>query len=101
MNYDKVYIFGCDMCKPPNCKDLHFYGLNEDVDPAIRIKRFAREAEHYSAGAKQLSLEERQKFVFCSSYNTWPFIKDFASLDHLEAVATILAEANEKMNKNK
>lgn len=97
MNYDKVYIFGCDMCQPPNFKDLHFYGVNQDVDPSIRVKRFVREAEHYAAGAKQLGPDERKKFVFCSAYNDWPFIKDFASMDHREAVDHILAEANEKM----
>lgn len=98
MGYDKTYIFGCDMCKPPNSKDLHFYGRNEDVDPSIRVKRFQKEAEHYDIGAKQLTPEEREKFVFCSSYNTWSFVKEFGHMDHLIAVDYILEEANQKIN---
>lgn len=101
MNYDKIYIFGCDMCKPPGSEELHFYGRNQDVDPTIRVKRFAKEAEFYSIGAKQLSPADRQKFVFCSAYNDWPFVKEFQSMDHREAVEPILAEANAKINKNK
>ena len=95
MNYDKVYIFGCDMCKPPGSDDLHFYGRNKDVDPAIRAKRFAKEAEHYTIGSKQLTAEERKKFVFCSAYNPWPFVKQFESLDHRVAVEHILEKADE------
>lgn len=95
MNYDKVYIFGCDMCKPPNSEDLHFYGTNQDVDPAIRVKRFSKEAEHYIIGAQQLNPVERKKFVFCSAYNPWPFVKEFEYMDHREAVDHILAKANE------
>jgi hypothetical protein len=101
MGYDKIYVFGCDMCKPPNTDDLHFYGRNQDVDPAIRVKRFAKEAEFYLAGAKQLDGAERKKIIFCSAYNTWPFVKEFGSMDHHEAVNHILAEADEKMDKNK
>jgi hypothetical protein len=97
MNYDKVYIFGCDMCKPPGQDKLHFYGVNKDVEPSIRAKRFAKEAEHYMIGAKQLTAEERKKFVFCSSYNPWPFVKEFEKMDHKKAVDHILEKANEML----
>ncbi len=96
MNYDKVYIFGCDMCKPPNSDGMHFYGRNQDVDPAIRATRFAKEAEHYLNGSKQLSSEERKKFVFCSEYNPWSFVKNFEKMDHRVAVDHILEVANSK-----
>ena len=95
MGYDKVFIFGCDMCKPPNVDKLHFYGTNPDVDPSIRAKRFAKEAEHYQNGSKQLSPAERKKFVFCSSYNPWPFIKQFEQMDHKIAIDHILKLAND------
>jgi hypothetical protein len=100
MNYDKVYIFGCDMCKPPNSESLHFYGRNQDVEPAVRAKRFAKEAEHYLNGSKQMTAEERAKFVFCSEYNPWPFVNEFSKMDHRVAVDHILGEANE-MQKQK
>ena len=100
MNYDKVYIFGCDMCKPPGSDDLHFYGRNQDVDPAIRQKRFAKEAEHYTNGAKQLNEVEKKKFIFCSAYNPWPFVKQFGQMDHAKAVEHIWNEADEMLAKN-
>lgn len=99
MNYDKVFIFGCDMCKPPNSSDLHFYGRNHDVDPAVRVQRFAKEAEFYSAGASQLTTAECKKFVFCSSYNTWAFTKEFEHMDHKVAVEHIWAMAEEMRQK--
>lgn len=98
MNYDQVYIFGCDMCKPPGFDKLHFYGVNPDVDPGIRAQRFSKEAEHYSAGARALTAEERNRFVFCSAYNPWPFIKEFQQMDHREAVDHILKVAALKAN---
>ena len=94
MNYDKIFIFGCDMCQPPNVDKLHFYGKNEDVDPQIRVKRFQQEAEHYLLGAKQLTPQERLKFVFCTAYNTWPFIEYYKKIDHREAVDYILELAD-------
>ena len=100
MNYDKVYIFGCDLCKPPGSDSLHFYGRNQDVDPSVRAKRFAKEAEHYMLGSKQMNLIERKKFVFCSEYNPWPFVKEFERMDHRKAVDHILEKANQ-MQKQK
>lgn len=94
MNYDRVFIFGCDMCQPPGSDKLHFYGRNQDVDPQIRVKRFQKEAEHYMIGTKQLTLQERQKFVFCSAHNDWPFTEHYKKLDHKVAVEHILQLAD-------
>lgn len=94
MNYDKVFIFGCDMCKVGDL--VHAYGRNPDVEPDIRVSRFKFEADNYEAGAAQLSDAERAKFVFCSSYNKWPFVDKFQKLDHRVAVDHIL-ELAEKM----
>jgi hypothetical protein len=98
MNYDKIYIFGCDMSKSADLKQLHFYGTNPDVKPSIRVQRFEREAEHYLVGAKQLTPQERKKFVFCSSYNKWPFVDHFEKLDHNIAVEHILVKADQMAN---
>jgi len=94
MNYDKIFVFGCDMCQPPNAKSLHSYGRNPDVDPKIRVKRFQKEADHYVAGAKQLTQLDRKKFVFCSAYNPWGFVDMFGKMDHREAVEHILGLAD-------
>lgn len=93
MNYDKIFIFGCDMA-PTAGKQLHFYGTNPDVGPNMRVKRFAKEAEHYLEGAKQLTPQERMKFYFCSSYNQWPFIDYFKRMDHIEAPDKIIEMAD-------
>lgn len=95
MNYDKIYIFGCDM-DPKGVEKfgkLHHYGTNPDVDPKIRAKRFEAEAGHYANAAKILSPTEKAKFVFCSSHNPWPFVNEFNKLDHQQAVKTILLKA--------
>jgi hypothetical protein len=100
MNYDKVFIFGCDMAQPANMQQLHFYGVNPDVQPEIRVKRFEKEAEHYHDGAQKMTQQERSKFVFCSAYNPWPFINFFQKMDHREAVDHILGLANNMLPKN-
>jgi hypothetical protein len=92
MNYDKVYIFGVDMCGING--RMHYYGQNPDVNNDAREKRFAAEAEHYWFAAHNLSESERQRFTFCSSYLKWPFVKHFPRLDHVTAVDTILNVAN-------
>lgn len=96
MNYEKVFIFGCDMCQPPGAKSLHSYGRNPDVDPKIRVKRFQKEADYYDSGAQQMNPLERKKFVFCSAYNPWPFVDKFEKMDHRGAVEHILKLANEQ-----
>lgn len=96
MNYDKIFIFGCDMAAVENGQPLHFYGTNADVDPKVRAKRFEKEAEFYLSGAQQMTQQERLKFVFCSSYNKWPFMSHFENLDQKIAVNKILDLANLK-----
>lgn len=96
MNYDKVYIFGCDM-DPKGAEKfgkLHHYGTNPDVDPKIRVKRFEQEASHYMNGANALSPSEKMRFIFCNAYNPWPFMDEFPTLDHRTAVPEILKAAD-------
>lgn len=81
LNYDRVYILGCDMGEVPGLGLWH-YGDNPDVDNKIRVERFAKEAEHYNYASNFLSDHERSKFYFCSSYNKWPFVNKFNTLDH-------------------
>jgi hypothetical protein len=90
MDYDYVYIFGCDMNPEGIDGKLHFYGTNPDVDPEVRKRRFEKEAEYYSYAANILSEEDRSKFVFCSSCNPWPFVEKYNSIGHLEAIPEII-----------
>ena len=95
MNYEQVYIFGCDMDPGGINGKLHFYGDNPDVDPEIRKKRFKDEATHYDNAASILTPEERSLFTFCSlGVNPWPFLKLFSTLRHMEAVDEILEHAS-------
>jgi len=89
MNYDKIYIFGCDMTDVNG--RMHYYGQNPDVEDANRMKRFGTEAEYYMHAADTMTEVERAKFVFCSSYNKWPFVKKFQQLDQTKAVDHILS----------
>jgi hypothetical protein len=91
MDYMKVYIFGVDMTAV-NGK-LHFYGQNPDVNNKIRVTRFKGEAESFMYAAKTLSDGEREKFIFCSSYNPWPFVSRFSRLDQKLAIDEILKTA--------
>lgn len=88
MEYPKVFIFGCDMAAVNG--SLHYYGQNPDVANNNRIERFKQEAESYEFAGKTLQLEERNRFVFCSNYNTFNFINNFQRMDHLKAVDNIL-----------
>jgi hypothetical protein len=83
MNYDKVFIFGCDMAKV----------VNPDVREKIRESRFQFEAEHYDVAAEQLSAGRRKRFYFCSRHNPWPFIKKFNKMDERTAVGEIIEMA--------
>lgn len=87
MNYDRVFIFGCDMCRVND--KLHFYGTNPDVKPDIRVDRFKGEAEFYDRAAAVLG-DDAKRFYFCSSYNKWPFVDKYSQLDHTTAVEFIL-----------
>lgn len=90
MDYETIFIFGCDMNPDGLNGKLHFYGVNPDVDPNIRKSRFKDEAEHYKHAASLLTEEERQKFVFCTEYNPWDFIAEFRQMSHKNAVEHIL-----------
>ncbi len=94
LNYDKVYIFGCDMTAVDG--KLHFYGQNPDVNNEHRVERFKQEGESFMYAAQNLSSEERQRFVFCSNYNKFKFLDYFQRMDHLQAVQLILADARSK-----
>lgn len=94
MNYDKIYIFGMDMCRVGD--KLHFYGVNPDVPESNRISRFQAEAEHYFYAAGLLKVEDRSKFYICSKYNPWPFVEKFNRLDHNNAVDHILNYVKQK-----
>ena len=94
MEYDKVYIFGCDMNPDGLNGKLHFYGDNPDVEPSIRKNRFKDEAAHYNHAAAMLSPEERSRFVFCTDYNPWDFVKEFEQMSHKDAVTYIIEQTN-------
>lgn len=95
MNYDHIYIFGCDMNPAGLDGKLHHYGTNPDVDPSIRAKRFSQEAEYYDNAAKALKPEERTRFTFASQYNPWPFVNQFNKADHKIIAEAILRRVSE------
>lgn len=90
MNFDKIFIFGIDMCAVDGKTHHYGNGFNPDVAPDLRIQRFEHEAAHYSGAGNILSEDVRKKFYFCSSYNQWPFTNKFNKWDHKDAVAKIL-----------
>lgn len=90
MNYKKIYFFGVDMDPDGINGQLHFYGINPDVAPDARKTRFKFEAEYFDFAADNMSYQERQRFVFCSSYLKWPFKARFGHIDHCTAVSEIL-----------
>lgn len=90
MDYDHIFIFGCDMNPEGLNGKLHFYGVNPDVDPNIRKSRFKDEAEHYQHAASLMTPEEKRKFTFCTDYNPWDFMKEFNQMSHKKAVQHIL-----------
>ena len=90
MEFDKIYILGCDMNPEGIDGKLHFYGENPDVPPEVRKHRFKDEATHYEIGSQVLNENQRNKFVFCSDYNNWGFIDKFQSMSHKVAVNNIV-----------
>jgi hypothetical protein len=90
MDFEHVYIIGCDMNPEGLGGKLHFYGNNPDVDPQIRKDRFKSEAEHYSYAADVMSAEERARFTFCSDYNHHAFVDKFSRISHKELVEYLL-----------
>ena len=99
MNYNEIYILGCDMGKVTIDKGgekvsmLHSYGTNPDVPEEKRLKRFAMEAEYYKYAAEHLKDSVRDKIYFCSSYNKWDFVDKFNRLDHHGVIGIILEKA--------
>lgn len=91
MSFSYIYILGCDMTEV-NGK-LHFYGINPDVKPDDRKKRFDPEATYYDHAASILPDDIRQKFIFCSNYNPYQFVDKFGRLDHNVAIQEILSRA--------
>lgn len=92
MDYDQVYVFGCDMDPAGLNGQLWFYGVNPDAPMTQRRDRFKLEAEHYLYAAGELSTAERARYTFCSAYNSWPFVEKFNRMDHRLAVPEILAQ---------
>ena len=94
INYDKIYVFGCDMGEV-NGKLWH-YGDNPDVKRDTRKQRFNAEAKHFEWAGKNLSPAIKNKFVFCSKYNKWPFVELFPKLDQDKAIEEILKSLETK-----
>lgn len=93
MGFEKVFLFGVDMCEVGG--KLWSYGVNPDVSAKNRIQRFNLEAEHYQYAANALQEHIRKKFYFCTTYNPFPFIKEFNRRDQKTVVPEILQLANE------
>lgn len=95
MNYNHVFILGCDMNAAGLNGKLHSYGTNPDVPPDVRVKRFSKEAESYDRAADLMTEPERRRFTFCSEYNHWPFIQKYNHMSHKVAVEQIIQTANQ------
>ena len=93
MNFDKIFILGCDMNESVDINRTHFYGVNSDVEPHERRRRFVKEANWYNHMAENVDVSIRNKIVFCSKgINTWPFMNSFSSVTPAETVDFILGE---------
>lgn len=90
MNFDKIFVLGCDMNDKIDKSKTHFYGVNPKVKPDTRLDRFKKEANWYDRMADTLSQEERNKIVFCSKgINNWRFMDYFPTLKPDEVVKHI------------
>jgi len=94
LDYDHIYIVGVDMCavRIDGKEMMHYYGINPDVRPEHRAKRFDNEAKFYNFASRNLSDPIRARFTFCSSYLKYEFADKFRKIDHKKAAATILQE---------
>lgn len=91
MNYDSIYIIGCDMNPQGLNGKLHFYGVNPDVDPTIRAKRFEKESVAYGEAALTMEAHVRDKFYFCSEgVNPWGFMERYHIIKPSDTVPHIL-----------
>jgi hypothetical protein len=97
MNYHNIFILGCDMSKPAEGQPLHRYGVNPDVAESNRVERFAKEADNFWHGANILKEYERDRFIFCSEHNKWPFVDKFNRISQFGAEKEILKVADELM----
>lgn len=100
LNYAHIYIFGVDMNPTGLNGQLHFYGVNPDVNPDIRRERFKKESEYYDYAAEILNEDERKRYTFCSSENPWDFVNRFNKLDHKTAIQHILSHVEKLRAEN-
>jgi len=93
MQFDKIFVLGCDMNPNVDSKHTHFYGTNPDVSVKERLQRFEQETNWYERMAKMLSLEERKRITFCSKgVNPWPFVNKFNNVEPTKTVSFIKQE---------
>lgn len=92
MDYNHVYIFGCDMSAVGG--KLYPWGTNPDVRDDERARRFDVEAKSYTWAAQYLHPGVKKKFTFCSEFNPYDFIDKFEMIPHNIAVDKILERAN-------
>lgn len=97
MNYDKIYIIGCDMAKVGDM--VHSYGRNPDVSEDTRVARFKGETQCYDNAASALSVDQRNKFYFCSSYNPWDFVNKFNKMDHINIIEHLIESDDHRYQK--
>lgn len=88
LGHKHIYVLGCDMCAVDGM--THFYGVNPDAPPDIRLARFNSEAEYYDDAAQKLDDETKKRFTFCSSHNPYGFVNMFNRLHETEAAPRIL-----------
>ena len=88
MDFDHIYVFGCDMCAVGG--KLYPWGSNPDVSDKSRIKRFDTEATFYNWAADNVHDKFKKKITFCTAYNKYKFVSIFERLDHRKAVDIIL-----------
>lgn len=91
LGYQRIYILGCDMVDVAG--KVHYYGVNPDVNPEERKKRFDGEAKFYADATKSLSEAERNNIIFCSSYLKYQFANKYQKIDHKFAVEFITQDS--------
>lgn len=93
MMFNRIYVIGCDMNEDVDSTQTHFYGVNPDVNPDERKKRFKKEANWYDRMTEMLTPEEKAKIVFCTKgVNKWPFMDHFQTVTPLEATNFIIQD---------
>lgn len=93
IGFNRIYVLGCDMNNTVDVGRTHFYGVNPDVNPNERKKRFEKEANWYNHMAEYLEPSIKNKIVFCSKgINPWPFVNSFNSVTPSETVDFITKE---------